>query len=728
MNINLDTQFLRRAKFFFKKIKRKVILSTKHNAFGHKFDSKGKLIDAIYIINLQRQPDRLERITDELKREKVTDNITLQEFCRKIEAVDGKVLDTTNFSSEQVDAKFNLRDQYAVDPDPRLLDIIRDKEIWVTMTKEEIAVSLSHISCWRKIIEEKQPFCLILEDDIFFESFFARKMNALWKELPVDSSGLPDFDLLYLSYREVDWGAEKQSFTKHLNRPVKGLWWLSGYVLSYKGAKKLIEALPVIGPVDLWMNLQFRNLDVYSSAPSLIFQRNDLQSGNNYSILPVLSQIGIQSDKTHLELQQRKGRNPVFLLSENVGQASLMTTALSILGYRCSWDYNGNQTDTINRLLKNNEPLLFDAYIGITISTDFSLLASMYPTALFIWIGKTEDHFLSESKKIVSEYFIGVNDVLVYDRNKHLSLNDDTKSWKKLCKFLKCKIPPFPFPILESVPDYKFGKNLKSDRDIRDFSYLQHDVTPWIIPVERLSAFGVNTELYFQRNPIDSFEPVLVETFQQVDKRYWRFLEESFPSNLAEFTAGNFKINPLGGFDLVLENRPLKSRLFSSASIASQSRYQYGRFEVTMKPVKMDGVITAFFLHRNDPWQELDIEFIGNDTTKVLLNVYFNPGSNGYGWNFGVRGTPVTVDLGFDASEEFHTYSIEWEPNGIRWFVDGKLIHSRANWQPSPIPNQPMTLFVNLWPSQSEELAGAFIGQNLPVTAHILSVSIYSLS
>ena len=81
--------------------------------------------------------------------------------------------------------------------------------------------------------------------------------------------------------------------------------------------------------------------------------------------------------------------------------------------------------------------------------------------------------------------------------------------------------------------------------------------------------------------------------------------------------------------------------------------------------------ITAFFLHRNDPWQELDIEFLGKDTSKVLLNVYFNPGSEGAGWNFGVRGKPVLSDLGFDASHEYHKYSIEWEPHEIRWLVDG---------------------------------------------------------
>ena len=35
-----------------------------------------------------------------------------------------------------------------------------------------------------------------------------------------------------------------------------------------------------------------------------------------------------------------------------------------------------------------------------------------------------------------------------------------------------------------------------------------------------------------------------------------------------------------------------------------------------MKPAKADGIITAFFLHRDNPWQEIDVELLGRDTTK----------------------------------------------------------------------------------------------------------------
>ncbi len=174
---------------------------------------------------------------------------------------------------------------------------------------------------------------------MFFESDFGLKLNQIWQELPNDSENNTCFDVLYLSFKEVEQGTEKVFVTKNLFRPIRGLWWLSGYVLSYSGAKKLLNELPISCPVDLWLNLKFKKLDVFASMDSIIFQREDLKSDNSYSILPVLSQIGIQSDKTHLILEQNKGRNPVFVLNYNDYKCEIIGKLLSILGYRCCVNY-----------------------------------------------------------------------------------------------------------------------------------------------------------------------------------------------------------------------------------------------------------------------------------------------------------------------------------------------------------------------------------------------------
>ncbi len=720
MNINLNHYLLRRINFFYKQFFRLISIRISHKAFGS--SAFRKLIDSVYIINLDRQPERWSRILAELQREKAIGRSTLVDYSHRIRAIDNKIIDIDCVSPKEIDKVFNLRDQYTVDPDPRLLDIIREKEIFVTMTIEEIAVCLSHISCWKRIIDENHPYTLILEDDIFFEGFFSKKLNAIWDELPVDQSGAPDFDLLYLSYREVDRGAQKTRYSRHLNKPTNGLWWLSGYVLSNKGAKKLIHSLPVRGPVDLWINLQFSKMDVYTSIPSLIFQRNDLASGNNYSIMPVLSQIGIQSDSTHLELQQKKGRNPVFVFAENESQMDAIDSALAILGYRC-YCSGLQEAGQLDQMIERNEPLLYDAYLGTDIAKHTQKLALMYPLGVFIWVSKYKAGFKQDIKKAISDV-LG-EPILDLDMKRHLCINSDCLTWKNICRFLSCKEPPISFPIEKMSSNLIFESHETINPIERELVYLEHDVTPWILPIHRMDDFGLShIRNYFKLS--GKFEPILNEGFNTFDKVKWKLLEDSFPSNLAAFIPENFQILSNGGIELTLKKEEAGSRSYSSASVKTHNEYLYGRFSVIMKPVKMDGVVTAFFLHRNDPWQELDIEFLGKDTTRILLNVFYNPGGNGSGWNYGVRGTPVWIDLGFDAADAFHLYSIEWDPDSIKWFVDGNLLHIRKIWQPSLIPNQPMSVFVNFWASASEELAGEFLGQNLPVSALFKNISIYS--
>src|SRR6056297_1874685 len=86
--------------------------------------------------------------------------------------------------------------------------------------------------------------------------------------------------------------------------------------------------------------------------------------------------------------------------------------------------------------------------------------------------------------------------------------------------------------------------------------------------------------------------------------------------------------------------------------------------------------------------------FLANNTSKLVANVFFNRGIAGDNNNKGKHGTPILIDLGFDASEDFHNYAIEWEPYEIRWFVDGGLIHVRKHGYPTPVPNLPMKVAI----------------------------------
>ena len=178
------------------------------------------------------------------------------------------------------------------------------------------------------------------------------------------------------------------------------------------------------------------------------------------------------------------------------------------------------------------------------------------------------------------------------------------------------------------------------------------------------------------------------------------------PSNV-EFTSGI-------GAALSVRREPLGVRDYTAASLCSRDQYLFGRFEAIIKASNVPGIVTGVFLHRNSPRQEIDIEIAGNRPDRLLANVFYNPGGEGAHFDYGYRGAPSYIELGFDASKASHRFAIEWGPDEIRWLVDDNLVHKRAIWDPTPIPHLPMTLHVNSWISRSTQLAGRINNQSLP--------------
>ena len=222
----------------------------------------------------------------------------------------------------------------------------------------------------------------------------------------------------------------------------------------------------------------------------------------------------------------------------------------------------------------------------------------------------------------------------------------------------------------------------------------------------------------------DSAVDLLEHRFAGLDNSLWAVRDDTFPSNLALFTPQNFTLGADRTVRLTIQKERTPVREFTSAALCSRRRYLYGRFVAGVRPASAPGLITGVFLHRNSPRQEIDIEFIGKDTRKMLVNVFYNPGFDGDRMEYGYRGAPTLIDLGFDASEDFHEYEIEWCATAIRWRVDGRLVYERVNWDPTPIPHLPMQFNFNLWHSRSRELAGRLNLSDLPATAELRALHV----
>lgn len=221
-------------------------------------------------------------------------------------------------------------------------------------------------------------------------------------------------------------------------------------------------------------------------------------------------------------------------------------------------------------------------------------------------------------------------------------------------------------------------------------------------------------------NSTKSLGWLFTDSLGELDSAFWN--KSSGLSNGGMFNAGGSANNVSssnGVTTLTINDTASSDKPYSSGVFRTNQFYGYGRYEVRMKPAKVQGTVSAFFTYTNssefagDPWDEIDIEFLGKDTTKLQLN-YFKGGTGGH---------EKVVDLGFDASSAYHDYAFEWTPTAIRWFVDNKLVHTVTG-TTATLPSHEMRIFANLWPAVGvDDWTGKFTYPGTPVKAYYESIS-----
>ena len=147
-----------------------------------------------------------------------------------------------------------------------------------------------------------------------------------------------------------------------------------------------------------------------------------------------------------------------------------------------------------------------------------------------------------------------------------------------------------------------------------------------------------------------------------------------------------------GKMTIKLDNTYSHGKSYTSGEYRSNNKFSYGTFETNMIAAKGDGLVTSFFTYTDNPWDEIDVEILGKDTAKVQFNYYVN----------GQGGHEAMIDLGFDASQGYHKYAIEWGNGWINWYVDGKWRYGVNNTgfnapKGAQLPSHPMQIMCNLW-------------------------------
>ncbi|HVZ18873.1 MAG TPA: family 16 glycosylhydrolase, partial [Terriglobales bacterium] len=611
-----------------------------------------------------------------------------------------------------VDPYYTLADQLFVEPQPRTLPTRYELEAPIRMSRAEVAVAKSHIEVWRRVAQGAQGHALIIEDDVWFHPSFARHLDQAWKDVAIESGEHEGFDVLYVSYMEVTHGAPKTFVSSHVFRPVRGLWYLSGYILSRQGAEKLLRLLPCRGPVDLWINHQFSVLKVRATRRSYVRQRSDAPSTNSYSILPALSTIGAINSEAAALFNVRPTQLPVFAFGPpNSGQSSL-AMALSMLGYRCCSDLNDLPLLELTRLREGSVDRVFNAYVNVgCLESMIGDLRRGYPQAKFIVTAPPRDAAAQTAWSIPTG--LEGADVVVLD-------SGNVNAWRILCEHLRCAPPSCSFPKLDDLGQRHTVEPALQPDLARKRTTSERDRSPWVVESDHRGWLGIRvvpSAHQSERKWVD-----VDDGFERLDPLRWSARSDTFTGNLALFRPLNVEFDGVEGAALHVRREELGVRQYSAGALTSHANYLFGRFESTFQASNVPGVITGFFLHRNSPHQEIDVEIAGNVPNRLLVNVFYNPGDEGAQFDYGYRGAPSHIELGFDASKGMHRYAIEWTPCEIRWWVDDRLVHRRLLWDPTPIPHLPMKLHVNTWPSRSTQLAGRLNTRRLPAMTRVQSI------
>lgn len=656
-------------------------------------------VESIFVINLDRQPARWRRVAREIRRFKTGDGDNLTSLVRRFAAVDardGRAVAAT----ADVDPVYQIGDQLFVQPDERLAQSFEANQT-VRMSRQEVAVARSHIEVWKAIAASSESHALVLEDDAWFRPMARSSIDRIWREARERSASTDGPELVFLSYEDAGGTALREDQHGGVFRPVRGLWHLSGYVLSRYGAKKLLESMPVKGPVDLWMNYRFAELGALAMTSPAIGQRLDGKSDNSYSVMPYLARAGVVDGGHAVKSAGVLGSNRVLAWTRRDERESL-AMALSMLGLRVRVFDSDEEALSEDDLLA--ELQVFEALIDPPLQSSALISAMAAETSKFVLEGKDVGPAEALSKNVPASRIAIVSPD-----------GSNESAWLALCDFFKIPSPVEPFP-LGMPSSFRLFRHRRppsgsSDRRLEPGFVSPMDDSPWVLPSERKWRPRVPTAM-----PPFLTEAVLIAAPMTEQTETFTSMKETFPGNLASFSPENLSYSDMG-VRIKIEGRSGSSRPFVSGALASSRTFLHGQFQVEMRAAAGPGLVTGFFLHRGSPRQEIDIEITGSDPTRMLTNVYFNPGEDGSAMDYGYRGTPHWIDLGFDATQDFHAYAIVWTRDRITWLVDGVPVHDRTSWDPTPVPHLAMRLHANLWAPRSVELAGRINNQGLPASA-----------
>jgi hypothetical protein len=152
-----------------------------------------------------------------------------------------------------------------------------------------------------------------------------------------------------------------------------------------------------------------------------------------------------------------------------------------------------------------------------------------------------------------------------------------------------------------------------------------------------------------------------------------------------------------------------------SAELYRTDAFFYGRFEARVQFASGDGVVSSYFLWKDGSssttsWNELDYEKI-KAACQLQTNIWSGTGAQ----------SPQIVSSAADFCGDYHTYTFEWTPDYIAWFVDGTQLRRETGSvvaEYTQNAGQGMAIHFNVWVGNSS-FGGVLDPSILPVNEYI---------
>lgn len=211
---------------------------------------------------------------------------------------------------------------------------------------------------------------------------------------------------------------------------------------------------------------------------------------------------------------------------------------------------------------------------------------------------------------------------------------------------------------------------------------------------------------YGQDSTEDGWELIWKDKFDNncLDLSKWNTEDWAAEKNneLQYYSPNNVKVEE-GVLKLISKKERYKGREYTSGAVHTKGKFDflYGKVEMRAKLPAGQGIFPAFWMitDNEDTWlPEIDIlEMLGHQPGEIWMVSHWL-GEDGK------LKSDFSSFKGQDFSKDFHTYSIEWTPDSITWFIDGVERFKSTKY----IPSEKMYLYLNTavggkWPGPPDE-------------------------